>query len=74
MILDASLFGAGEHLAAGAGVVTVVLFVVLWSGGRSQEFPARGAARGRILSARQLRWVCPALAIAGLCMMLAASL
>jgi hypothetical protein len=72
--MAASLFSTGEHLASGAGVVAVTLFVVLWSGGNSNNIPAQGAARGRIIAARQLRWVCLGLAVIGVLMMVFASL
>jgi hypothetical protein len=71
VILAASLFSRGEHLASGAGVVTIVLFVVL--GRKSRNLPAGGAARGRIEAARLLRWVCLTLAVVGLIIMLIAS-
>jgi hypothetical protein len=70
---DNGLFEFGVKLARGAGVVTVLLFVVYALGTRFGRVPTRGAAGGRVLAIRHFRWVGLVAAITGLLLMAVAS-
>jgi hypothetical protein len=70
---DNGLFEFGANLVRGAGVVTVLLFVVYALGTRFGRVQTSGAAGGRILAIRHFRWVGLIAALIGLLLMALAS-
>jgi hypothetical protein len=68
------MFEDGLRLVRGAGIVTIVLFFAYWIGTtRFGKIPTSGAAGGRALAVKHLRWVGLAAVCVGLIMMAIAS-
>ena len=68
------MFEDGLQIVRGAGVVTVLLFLLYGLGTRYGKMPTGGASYGRALAVKQLRWVGLAAVCVGLVMMVIASL
>ena len=67
------MFEIGEEMVRGAGVVTVLFFVIVAVGTRYGKAPTGGAAYGRVAAMRQIRWIGLAAVCVGLVLMLIAS-
>jgi hypothetical protein len=68
------MFELGEQMVRGAGVVTVLCFVIVAVGTRYGKMPTSGAAYGRASAAKQIRWIGLAAVCVGLVLMGIASI